>query len=67
MEINFNLACRLFPLYVVPLICCNWPTYLWSRLHIEYLSPFLGYMWLLTVQMDAWKCLKYHLPPLVLM
>ena len=31
------------------LIPWNGPTRLWSRLHIDYLGPFLGHMWLLIV------------------
>ena len=33
----------------LPLIPWNWPTRPWSRLHIDYLGPFLGHMWLLIV------------------
>ena len=33
----------------LPLIPRNWPTRPWSRLHIDYLGPFLGHMWLLIV------------------
>ena len=33
----------------LPLIPWNWPTRPWSRLHIDYLCPFLGHMWLLIV------------------
>ena len=32
-----------------PLILWNWPTRPWSRLHIDYLGPFLGHMWLLII------------------
>ena len=33
----------------VPLVPWHWPTRPWSRLHIDYLGPFLGHMWLLTI------------------
>ena len=32
-----------------PLILWNWPTRPWSRLHIDYLGPFPGHMWLLII------------------
>ena len=34
---------------LAPLILWNWPTRPWSRLHIDYLGPFLGHMWLLII------------------
>ena len=33
----------------VPLIPWSWTTRPWSRLHIDYLGPFLGHMWLLII------------------
>ena len=34
---------------LAPLIPWNWPTRSWSRLHIDYICPFLGHMWLLII------------------
>lgn len=34
------------PLILIP---WNWPTRSWSRLHIDYLGPFLGHMWYLII------------------
>ena len=34
---------------LAPLIPWSWPTRPWSRLHIDYLGPFLGHSWLLII------------------
>ena len=46
LSIKYNKICSP-PL--APFIPWNWPTHPWSRLHIDYLGPFLGHMWLLMI------------------